>query len=182
MAFLNSVDSTSDWSQQKRRGEENSTKAFQVGQKSFVNVLLIRKIWLCTMFSRAEQPANVPCREMEMCALLSELNTGKPGNSTAKLSMLGWGTTFPVSTFAFFCVTSTFPQNLQVLVSHTSAPRHSWVLLMIQHETSSSFLLLQWGRSTPPDTPICSLQCSVCPSAWNYHWGMARQLLLGCHI
>lgn len=44
MVFLNNVDSMSVWSQQKLREEGNSSKAFEMGQKSFINILLIRNI------------------------------------------------------------------------------------------------------------------------------------------
>lgn len=35
--------------------------------------------------------------------------------------MLGWGILFPVSTFVFSCVISTFTHDMQILVSYTNA-------------------------------------------------------------
>lgn len=65
MVFLNNIDSTSVWSQQKLREEGNSSKAFEMGQKSFINILLIRNIRLQTAFSKATLLANTSPREIE---------------------------------------------------------------------------------------------------------------------
>lgn len=130
MAFLNSADSTSDCSQQKRRGEENSSEAFWVGQKPFVNVPLIRKIFImcsflkswaaCKCASQIDQNVCSPLRNPVLENLGIPLPNPNLPRWAGELRFL-----FPHSVFlCYFYI----PHNMQVLVSHTSAPKHFQVL------------------------------------------------------
>lgn len=180
MAFLNSADSTSDCSQQKRRGEENSSEAFWVGQKPFVNVPLIRKFSLFAAFSKAEQPANVPHRQIKMCVLLSGTQCWKIWEFHCQIPTFHAGLGNYVSCFhiLFSCVISTFPITCKSWC-HTQAHQSIFKCSqMIQHETSYSFFPLAAREiHTCRHSNLFSLH-----SACKYHWGTTRQLLLGCHI
>lgn len=81
------------------------------------------------------------------------------------------------------CNISTFPQNMQVLLSHTGAPKHFQVFLNDSAWNILFFSLLAVGQiHTCRHSNLFSSLHSICPSACNYHWGTTRQLLLGCHI
>lgn len=135
------------------------------------------------MFSRAVQLANVPGREIETCSVLSGTQCWKIWEFPCQTPTLHAGLGDYVSCFhiCVSCVISTFPQNMQVLVSHTSAPRHFPVLLNDPAGNILFFSLLARQIHACRHSNLFSSLHSVCPSACSYHWGTIRQLLLGCH-
>lgn len=120
-----------------------------MGQKSFINILLIRNILLQAVFSKAELLANASPREIETHVLLSGTRCWKIWEFISKPQplMLGWGILFPVSTFMFFlCYFYIHPQHAKSGVIHKSTSRMhhsifscSW---MIQYKVSCPFSLV----------------------------------------
>lgn len=170
-----------------------------MGQKSFINILLIRNILLQAVFSKAELLANASPRETETHVLLSGTRCWKIWEFISKPQplMLGWGILFPVSTFMFFlCYFYIHPQhthNMQNLVSYTKALLGCTIAFSVapgRYSTKCPVLfplfimsLLAMGQIRTRKLPdLGSFWHTGCPSVHACHWGTVRRLLLGCCI
>lgn len=108
----------------------------------------------------------MPHRKTETCVLLSGTQCWKIWEFHCQIPTFHAGTTFPVSTFVFSCAISTFPHNMQVLVSYTSAPKHFQVLLNDSAGNILFFFPLAARQiHTCRHSNLFSSLHSVCPSA-----------------